>query len=187
MWLTKDQLQDLKLAELGTNVLIDDSVRVNGSSFISVGSDVRIDAFADLSAGPGNLTIGNFVHLGHGVCVYAAGGVDMADYSGMSTGVMAFSESDDYRGTSLTNPTVPEKFRQIHRGKISLGRHAVVGAGSVILPGVTLGLGSAAGALTLLKRDVSDFEIVSGNPQQAVGRRDGEKLAELERQHAAHL
>lgn len=183
MWLTNSGLEQLGLADVGDNVLIDDSVRIGGASHISIGSHVRIDAFSDLSAGPGFLVIGDYVHLGHGVCIYAAGGVELSDYSGLSSGVMVFSESDDYRGRALTNPTVPLGFRKILRGQITLRPHAVVGAGSVILPGVTLGRGAAAGALTLLKNDVPEFEIVAGNPQKVVGRRDEESLDALENEH----
>jgi galactoside O-acetyltransferase len=51
-------------------------------------------------------------------------------------------------------------------------KHAVVGAGSIILPGVTIGLAASVGALTLVKKDVPDFEIVAGNPMRTLGKRD---------------
>lgn len=63
----------------------------------------------------------------------------MADFSGLAFGVTIFAQSDDYGGNALTNPTVPMEFRKILRARIEIGCHAIVGAGSVIVPGVIFG------------------------------------------------
>jgi acetyltransferase-like isoleucine patch superfamily enzyme len=56
-----------------------------------------------------------------------------------------------------------------------------VGAGRILLPGVTLGEGAAVGALSLVRRDVEPFTIVAGTPAKPIGERS-RRLLELEQQ-----
>jgi galactoside O-acetyltransferase len=95
----------------------------------------------------------------------------MADFSGLSQGVKLYSTSDDYSGRFLTNPTVPAAYLGVKRGRILLGTHVIVGAGSVVLPGVSLGAGSAVGALSLVREDVEAWTMVAGAPARQIGAR----------------
>jgi dTDP-4-amino-4,6-dideoxy-D-glucose acyltransferase len=180
MWLSGEELGSLGLAAMGSDVSIEESVLILGAEHISIGSHVRIDAFSVLSAGPGDLTIGNHVHLGVAVRVYAGAGVAIESFAGLSAGVTVYSVSDDFTGGALTNPTVPSDLRRVTAKPVLVGRHVAVGSGSVILPGVSLGDGAAAGALTLVHRDVPENVIVSGNPMRPAGIRDGARLRALE-------
>ncbi len=72
--------------------------------------------------------------------------------------------------------------RSVTSAPVVLGEHVIVGAGSVILPGVTIGQGAAVGALTLVRKDdVPPFTIVAGPRGEAIGERD-RRLLELERE-----
>ena len=55
----------------------------------------------------------------------------------------------------------------------------VVGTGSVVLPGVTIGQGAAIGALSLIRKDVEAFAIMFGNPAKKIGER-GRSMLEHE-------
>jgi UDP-2-acetamido-3-amino-2,3-dideoxy-glucuronate N-acetyltransferase len=55
-------------------------------------------------------------------------------------------------------------------------RAARVGGGSVLLPGVTIGVNAFVGAGSVVTRDVPDGVIVAGNPARIVGRVRGEEL-----------
>jgi galactoside O-acetyltransferase len=63
---------------------------------------------------------------------------------------------------------------------VVLGRHGLIGAGSVVLPGVTIGEGAAVGALSLVRKDVPPYAIVAGNPMRTLGQRSEERLRLLE-------
>jgi galactoside O-acetyltransferase len=58
--------------------------------------------------------------------------------------------------------------------------YAVVGANSVILPGVVIGKGASVGALSLVNRFVPDFDIVTGNPIRRIGIRGSKIINEHE-------
>jgi galactoside O-acetyltransferase len=63
---------------------------------------------------------------------------------------------------------------------VVLERHALVGAGSVVLPGVTLREGSAVGALSLVRSDCDAFSIYLGVPAKRISSRK-RGLLELEK------
>jgi galactoside O-acetyltransferase len=67
---------------------------------------------------------------------------------------------------------VPRKFRKVRHGDVVLRRHVVVGASSILLPGVTLGLAASVGVLTLVHKPVEDFAVVAGFPFRIIGKRD---------------
>ena len=180
MWLTEEQLRSIGLAAFGSDVSIDQSAQIWGAEHIRVGSHVRIDAFSVLSAGPGELIIGDHVHISVASRIIASAGVTMSSFAGLSSGVSIYSASDDYSGGALTNPTVPNDLRNVTGKPVFLGRHVIIGAGSVLLPGVRLEAGAAVGALTLVRHDVAENVIVSGNPMRQVGTRDGARLRMLE-------
>jgi acetyltransferase-like isoleucine patch superfamily enzyme len=166
---------------IGADVLIDRDARFFRPENIRIGNNVRIDAQVVISAGH-PVTIGDHVHLSVGSRIFASGGpVHMGDFSGLSSDVKIYTATDDYVGGTLTNPTVPDRFRDVATGPVIIGRHVVVGAGTVILPGVTLHEGSAVGALSLVRADVPEGAVVAGIPARVVTRRDVDRLRALER------
>lgn len=52
---------------------------------------------------------------------------------------------------------------------ILVRRGAAIGANSTILPGVTIGRWAMVGAGSVVTRDVADFELVAGNPARRLG------------------
>jgi dTDP-4-amino-4,6-dideoxy-D-glucose acyltransferase len=173
------ELEALGCARIGTDVRIDRSARIYGSERLELGDHVRIDAFSVLSCGAGGVSLGSYVHLGAFCFLAGAGRIELDDFAGLSGRVSIYSSNEDYSGASLTNPTVPDELRGVTDAPVRLGRHAIVGAGSVVLPGVAIGEGAAVGAMSLVRRDVPPFTIVGGN-----GRVLGERrrdLLELER------
>ncbi len=166
---------------IGTDVFIDRDARFFRPENISIGSNVRIDAQVVISAGH-PVTIGDHVHLAVESKVFASGGpVVMGDFSAISSDTKVYTATDDYVGGTLTNPTVPDRFRDVTTGAVIIGRHVVVGAGTVILPGVTLHEGSAVGALSLVRSDVPEGAVVAGIPARVITRRDVDRLRALER------
>lgn len=168
------------LAAKGREVQIDAWARIFSPKNVYIGNHVRIDAGV-LISGLHPIRIGDYVHLGAGTKIFASGApVEIANFANLSADVKVYSASDDYVGGSLTNPTVPDAYKQVTRGSVRIGSHAIVGAGSVILPGITLGFGSAVGALSLVRSDVGEGVVVGGVPARPIGRRNTERLTRLE-------
>jgi acetyltransferase-like isoleucine patch superfamily enzyme len=175
-----EELAGFGFKSIGNNVQIAKNCTIVGLSNISIGSNVRIDGYCSIiAAGHGWVSIGSFVHIGSFCYLSAGDGIAMEDFSAVSQGVRIYSRSDDYTGENLTNPTVPEKYTSIIRGTVTLGRHVIIGSGSVILPKVTIGEGSSVGALSLVTHSLEPWGAYVGSPCRRFGNRS-KKLLELE-------
>lgn len=178
-YLTLAEVGELGLASAGEDVRISRDARLFGASLISLGSHVRIDAFTIISAGAPVL-IGNYVHIAPFCLLSGQGGILMGDFSGLSGRVSIYTSSDDYSGLTMTNPTVPSEFTDVKSAQIRIGRHAIIGTGAVLLPGASIGEGSAVGALSLVSKPLPAWTIFAGNPLRVIRERRGD-LLDLER------
>jgi galactoside O-acetyltransferase len=177
--LSPEAVHQLGFASVGEHVQISDRASFYGVDRIVVGNNVRIDDFCVLAAGVGGILIGDYVHIAVGSSLVGAGKITLSDFSGLSSRVAIYSSSDDYSGATLTNPTVPTEFTGVTHGDVHLGKHVIVGSGSVILPSVTLEIGVAIGALTVIAKSCVAFGIYSGNPARRISERR-QDLLELE-------
>jgi acetyltransferase-like isoleucine patch superfamily enzyme len=91
----------------------------------------------------------------------------------------SFFRSDDYSGSAMTNPTVPPEFTHVSQAPVVLGRHVIIGSGSIVLPGSCLGDGVSIGALSLVKESLDPWGIYAGIPVKRLRDRSKE-LLELE-------
>ena len=169
-YLTTSEVADLGLASAGIDVLISRDARIYGASRVSIGNHVRIDAFTIISAGA-SVVIGNYVHIAPLCCLSGQGRIIMEDFSGLSGRVSIYTSSDDYSGRTMTNPTVPAEFKGVKSAEICIERHAIIGSGAVLLPGASIGEGSAVGALTLVSTRLPEWKVFAGNPLRLVGKR----------------
>jgi acetyltransferase-like isoleucine patch superfamily enzyme len=176
-----DELVALGLGRVGRNVRLDRTALILNPAGVYIGDDVRIDAFCLVSAFGAGVSVGRHVHIAAGVYIFGGGGVTIDDFAGVSARSIIYSTNDDYSGDYLTGPTLPREFTSVTTAPVHIGRHAVVGAGSVILPGVAFGEGSVCGALSLVKHSVSPFTVVAGTPAREVKSRS-RRLLELERE-----
>lgn len=182
--LSRDEVERLGFASVGENVQVSDRASLYGTALIALGDNVRIDDFCVLAAGLGGIELGMHVHIAVGASLIGAGKITLSDFSGLSSRVSIYSSSDDYSGAAMTNPTVPSEYINATHADVFLGRHVIVGSGSVILPGVTLEDGVAVGALSLISKSCKAFGIYAGNPARRVKERQ-RNLLELERQFLA--
>ncbi len=186
-FLDSQALRSLGFKAVGEDVQVHETANIVGLERVAIGDHVRIDAFVNLVCGKaGRLTLGSHIHIGAQCHIGAAAGVTMEDFSTLAQGCRLYSVSDDYSGETLTNPTVPAEYRRSESGPIRIGRHVIAGSGSVILPGVTLGEGTALGALTLVRESTEPWTIYAGCPARPVKARS-KKLLEAERRLLGNL
>ena len=172
----RDVLEAMGFASLGSDLHISDRATFYGCAHIALGNNVRIDDFCVLSAGQGGITIGNHVHVAVYACLIGQGRITLSDFCNISSRVSIYSSSDDYSGATMTNPMVPDRYKNVLHADVSIGRHVIVGSGSVILPGTTLEEGVAVGALSLVKESCTAFGIYAGNPARRVRERKRDLL-----------
>lgn len=174
--LSQEEITSMGFSSVGKNVQISDKASFYGISRIKIGNNVRIDDFCVLSAGMGGIEIGNHIHIAIGVSLIGAGKIVIKDFANLSSRVSLYSSNDDYSGEYLTNPTVPSEFTNVTHADVYIGKHVIVGSGSVILPGVTLHDGVAVGALSLVNKDCQEFSIYIGVPAKKIKNRKRDLL-----------
>lgn len=104
---------------------------------LTIGDDFFIGAFCYLN-GVAGLTIGNRVTIAHGAKIFSDSGPNMSPYL--------------------------QTHYPITSAPITIGDDVWIGAGAMILPGVTIGHKCVIGAGSLVKEDVADNTVVAGNP-----------------------
>lgn len=174
-----DELVNMGFKYVGENVKVAKNCTIIGLKNISIQSDVQIDENVFIGANKGYLNIGNHVHIGGSCHLNCSGGITLADFCGLSQGVRIYSVTDDYTGYSMTNVTVPEKYKMLKISPVILAPHVLIGSGSVVLPGVNIGIGSAVGALSLVTMSLQEWGIYIGAPAKKIKMRS-KKILDIE-------
>lgn len=126
----------------GKNVIIDDFVLIYATSPMKIGNYVHIANFSSLSGG-GKLFIDDFVAI--------------------SQGCRILTGTDDFVDWGFGNSTIEEKYRNTKRKDTSIGKFSIIGANSVVLPGVTIGEGVSVGAGSVVTKDLEPWGVYIGN------------------------
>ena len=63
-----------------------------------------------------------------------------------------------------SNSTVPAKYKLEKKAAVRIADHVIIGAGSVILPGVDLAEGTSVGASSLVNKSTRPWAIYYGTP-----------------------
>ena len=176
-----NQVYQLELAKFGQDVVIWPQAKIVCPEAITIGDSVIIDDFVFIMGGK-STQIGSFIHIASFVSITGGGELVMEDFTGLSGGVRVYTGNEDYSGGCLTNPAVPFPYRVPTRSFVYIKKHAIIGANTVILPGVVIGEGAAIGANSLVTKDCQPWKIYFGSPAKAIRPRPKERIIELEEQ-----
>ena len=170
-----------KLKSLGKNVIIGKTVRIRNPELVEIGDNVIIDDFTYIS---GKLNLGKGIHIGAN-CTFQAGESEILinNYSGISSGCRFFAISSDYLASNIDLPTLPDDYIDPNsstiNGNISIGRACLIGANSVILPGVTIPDGCSFGAASKIsKRKYLEYSFYLNECKKTISKRNSKKIIE---------
>ena len=142
----------IKDAEIGEGTIIHDQVNLYKCK---IGKDCKIDSFVYIEEGVvigDNCKIRPFVFIPTGVTI----------------------ENNVFIGPNVmfTNDKYPKVRGEWTLLKTKIESNASIGAGCVVLPGVTVGKEALVGAGSVVTKDVPDRAIVTGNPASITGYRN---------------
>jgi galactoside O-acetyltransferase len=181
-----NQAYALPFRSVGRDVVVHAMARIIGAEAIALGDSIIIDDFVFVMGGQAT-RFGSFIHIGAFSSLAGGGRLVMEDFAGLSGGVRVYTGNEDYLGGSLTNPAVPAPYRVPIRSFVHVGKHAIVGANSVILPGVTIGEGAVIGANSLVTKDCAPWTISIGSPARPLRERPRDVILRKERELRAAL
>ena len=169
---TRTELLDLGFPAVGRGTRVSRRVEIPDPSRIFLGRAIRIDAFVTITTGSsGTVVIGSYTHIADRVRLSAAAGIEIGEYSGLATNSCILSSSDDYSGAHLVGPNVPEHLTGGRFGAVKLGRFAVLGTNSLVMPGCNLAEGVSIGAFSMVNRDLPPWGVYFGIPAKFIARR----------------
>ena len=145
---------------------------------ITMTDNIIISEFCHIYGG-GGIHIGNFVHISANVCVSGGGSLKIGDFVNISAGAHLITGSDSPNGDSLVGAAVPKEYRKIDRSYIFLEDYSWIGAGAIVLPGITIGEGAVVGAGAVVTKNIEPWTIVGGNPAKKIRRRDSSKILDF--------
>lgn len=175
-----EELKNFGFLSIGNDVQIAKTCNIVGIENISIGNNVRIDAFTTIvSSKKEKIIIGSNIHIGAYCYLSGNYGIEIHDFSNLSQAVKLYTNSDDFSGNSMTNSTIPDKYKNISFGKIILKNHVIIGSGSILMPSVILEEGVAVGALSFVNKSLKEWNIYVGSPVRLLKERS-KKIIELE-------
>lgn len=171
---TEEKLNQLGFKSIGVNVKISDKASIYDYEKIEIGNNSRIDDFCIVS---GNVKIGRNVHITPN-CLVAGGdsGIIFEDFTTIAYNVKVFTQSDDYCGDTMTNSTIPKQYKNEFKKAIMIKKYSIVGAGSVIMPGIIIAEGTSVGAMSLVLNSTTPWGIYVGVPAKRVKDRSRDLL-----------
>lgn len=137
---------------------------------------------------PERIRISDNVFVWHYTILDGTGGLEIGEGTQIGAWVGIFTHSSHIAIRIYGNhyQGVPENDKKGYPiDSVKIGKYVFVGAGSKILPGVSIGDGALISAATLVNKDVENFQIVAGNPAKVIG--DTRKLDEKYLQYDPQL
>jgi acetyltransferase-like isoleucine patch superfamily enzyme len=181
-YLNENQLRAMGFKHIGEGVKISEKASMYDCDRIEIGDGTRIDDFCVIS---GKVVFGRNIHIAP-FCLIAGGemGVIFEDFSGLAYHGAVFSQSDDYMGSTMTNPTIPGKYKNEKKEQVHIGRHVIIGASSIIMPGVVVAEGCSIGAMSLITKSTLPWGVYVGSPAKRIMDRK-QDLLQLEAEYLA--
>ena len=115
------------------------------------------------------LKIGKGVFVNSNLLAMARGGITIGDHARIAANVQLISNNHD-----------PYDLDVLTCKPVEIGDYAWIGAGATILPGVCVGRHAVVGAASVVTKDVPDYAVAVGNPAKVIKMLDRERFKEGE-------
>ncbi len=116
------------------------------------------------------LRLGDHSNIGAYSFIGCSGFIDIGSHVMMGPSVTLLAESHQFDDAAQ-----PIKHQGVSRSTIRIEDDCWIGAGSIILPGVTIGRGSIVAAGSVVNRDTAPYSIVAGVPARLLRSRRPEE------------
>jgi len=129
-----------------------------------VGNRVKIRLGLDVCK-PENITIGSDVSINSGCVFHAHAPIEIGDKTLIAANVMIVTANHDISKRGL------DAFYALEVGAVKIGSECWLGAGVIVLPGVSIGDGAVVGAGSVVTRDLPPEMICVGAPAKPIKQR----------------
>ncbi|WP_353063192.1 acyltransferase [Curtobacterium citri] len=146
-----------------------DASGVQGVRFgdrVTIGENARVLSTGVIREPGVGIRIGDDTAIGMDNILWGQGGIVIGPSCLLGPRVMIFSEN---HSTDRTDRLIRDQGTV--RAPVHVGRDTWIGAGAVVLAGVTIGEGSVVAAGAVVTRDVPPLSVVAGVPARVIAER----------------
>jgi len=173
--LLSQKLMGRPTCELREGAVLGKTARIRNnrgsSSKIVIGPHTHVAGELFLFAHGGEITIGEWCFVGEGSRIWSSASVKIGNRVNISHSVNIFDSRTHPLRAQDRYEQVKTILKEGHPREISLGECPVticddawIGAGAIVLRGVTVGEGAIVGAGSVVTKNVQPYSIVAGNP-----------------------
>ena len=153
---------------IGEGVLVDDDCFFDAKGCapgeFSLGDGVRVSRGCIVSGKEGGVRLGPRVNVGTGCTIVSGGGIDIGPYTMLA--------GNCYVGGGAYDPDAPldepMSERALPGRPVTIGADCWLGAGVVVISGVSIGTGCVIGAGAVVTRDIPDYSVAVGAPARVL-------------------
>jgi galactoside O-acetyltransferase len=174
-----------RFKSIGKNVRIDVGVHIDGAELISVGSNVYIDKYCVISTGrkligkvskknnldylgqPGDITIGDDVHICQFCILMGYGGIFIGNKCVTSAGCKVYSLTNTAIDSSDPKKVIsiqPYNQAPFELGPVVLNENVWLGLNVIVMQSVTIGKNSFCVSNSLVTKSFSENSYIAGQP-----------------------
>jgi acetyltransferase-like isoleucine patch superfamily enzyme len=168
-FLADDEIAALGFGEVGERLRLSRFARFYGADRIFIASDVRIDDFAVVSPGDGQIRLEGHNHIGAHTTLI--GSISIGRWTTISGRTGVYAKSDDFSIEAVTYPHADQTMRDVLDIPIRIGSRVVIGTGSTVLPGADIADGISVGAMSLVVEPLSRPGLYLGIPARFIRER----------------
>jgi len=170
---------------LGRNTRLRPSAKIHNirgnNHYISIGDNSLVAGELLVFPNGGKISIGHWCYVGENALIWSSGNIEIGNRVLISHNVNIFDSLTHPIDAKLRHAQFREILLQGHPSDIDLGECPVqieedawIGANSIILRGVTIGKAAVVGAGSVVTQDVPPFTVVAGNPARIIRKLDEE-------------
>jgi maltose O-acetyltransferase len=157
----------LILGKLGRGSYIKRGIKISGNPYrINIGRNFKIWENCMLGVGAGKIIIGNDGSIGVGaILTVGTAYIKIGNGVAIAPHCKIFAYTHSYeKGKSIITTHID--------ANVMIEDDVLIGAGSIILPGVTIGQGAIVAAGAVVIKDVPAYSIVGGIPAKEIKKRE---------------
>jgi acetyltransferase-like isoleucine patch superfamily enzyme len=156
--------------KLGANVVVERDVTLwvdTNESYIAIGDDSYLSSQCILNTFDGWISLGSNCTVNSYAILYGHGGLQIGNDVRIAPQVMIMPMNHIYK-----DPHVAIRKQGIRAQGIKIEDDVWLGAGAVILDGVTIGRGSVIGAGAIVTKDIPRYSVAVGVPAKVIKKRE---------------
>jgi len=141
---------------------------------LSYGSHISIDCFVYISCG---VSLGDWVHIAPFVSIIGGerGRLTMGNFCALASGARIICATDDWLSSHVCS-FIPAQYKHVINEPVIIKDFCGVATNGVVMPGVTMAMGSILGVGSVLTENTQEWGVYVGSPARLVKYRENKEI-----------